>query len=129
VQSSWIGGVVLLVIVVAYLMWTRRPVKGIQNMSPGDLSEALKNKSNPISIIDVREPFEFAGGHIAKARNIPLGQLAGKLKDVPKNSEIVFVCRSGNRSMQAAKIAQKQGYASVFNLVGGMSRWTGPVKK
>jgi len=129
VQSSWIGGIVLLVIAVAYLMWIRRPVKGIQNMSTGDLGEALKNKSNPISIIDVREPSEFAGGHIVKARNIPLGQLAGKLKELPKNSEIVFVCRSGNRSMQAAKIAQKQGYSSVFNLVGGMSRWTGPVKK
>lgn len=128
-MPSWVGGLVLVVIVVVYFMFTRRPVKGIQNMTPGDLMETLKNRSNPISIIDVREPFEFASGHIAKAKNIPLGQISGRLKDMPKDSQIVFVCRSGNRSMQAAKVAKQQGFSSIYNLAGGMSRWTGPVKK
>lgn len=128
-MPSWVGLLVLVVIVVAYFLFMKRPAKGIQNMSSADLVETLKNKSNPISIIDVREPFEFASGHIARAKNIPLGQISGKLKDIPKDAQIVFVCRSGNRSMQAARVAQKQGYTSVFNLVGGMSRWSGPVKK
>lgn len=128
-MPSWVGGLILVVIVVAYFLFMKRPAKGIQNMSSAELVETLKDKSNPVSIIDVREPFEFSSGHIARAKNIPLGQVSGKLKDIPKDAQIVFVCRSGNRSMQAAWVAQRQGYTAVFNLVGGMSRWTGPVKK
>ncbi|MCF8563423.1 rhodanese-like domain-containing protein [Alicyclobacillus tolerans] len=127
-MSNW-GLIVLLVIVVAYFFWARRPVKGIQNITADALVEEIKTKGNALSIVDVREPFEFSSGHIAKARNIPLGSLSKRLKELSPDGEIVFVCRSGNRSMQAAKIAKKEGYKAVYNLTGGMSRWTGPVKK
>lgn len=123
---TWI---ILIVLLAGYMFWTRRGSSGIQRMSATELQERLKTNPNALEIVDVREPSEFRGGHIAKAKNIPLGGLAGKLNDLPKDKDVVFVCRSGNRSMMASRKAQKAGLKSVYNLTGGMSMWNGPVKK
>ena len=77
------------------------------------------------SVLDVREPNEFSGplGHIRGATLVPLGELAQRAAELPKDKPIVAVCRAGSRSAHATAILQKAGFADIANLPGGMLRW------
>jgi rhodanese-related sulfurtransferase len=72
-------------------------------------------------LIDVREPWEYAQGHIPGAQNIPLGRLDSHLATL--EGPVVFVCASGNRSGQAARHLAEQGQGEVANLLGGTAAW------
>jgi rhodanese-related sulfurtransferase len=76
-------------------------------------------------VIDVREPGEFAQTHILNARNVPLGELAARLKDLERFKEkpVIVACATGNRSGSAAAILRKHGFANVVNLAGGIAAW------
>jgi rhodanese-related sulfurtransferase len=52
-----------------------------------------------------------------------LSQLGQRLNEIPVNRDILLICRSGNRSLQAAKILQQQSWERVMNVSGGMSSW------
>ncbi len=68
------------------------------------------------TIVDVREPFEFARRNAVGSINIPLGTVAqrfAEIKDMPK--PLVFCCASGNRSGMAAQYFQGQGVSEAFN--------------
>ena len=71
-------------------------------------------------LLDVREPEEWRIGHIATAVHIPLGDL--RPESVPRDRVVVAVCRSGNRSGQAAVWLAAAG-VDVRNLAGGMRAW------
>ena len=94
---------------------------GVWEVEPHWLEENLTR----VNIIDVREPAEFVGplGHIRGATLVPLGELAARAKDLPKDKPVVAVCRAGSRSAHATAILQKAGIADVANLPGGMLRW------
>ncbi len=90
----------------------------------------LNDKPKPL-VLDVREPSEYAAGHIAGSTLIPLGQLSGRMSELPKDREIICVCASGSRSSSAARRLLSSGY-TVLNLSGGMGRWQHaglPIKK
>lgn len=72
-------------------------------------------------ILDVREPAEWAAGHIAGAVHIPLGELPGRIADLPAGQTLV-VCKVGGRSAQATGWLAGQG-RDVVNLDGGMLDW------
>jgi rhodanese-related sulfurtransferase len=74
-------------------------------------------------VVDVREPAEVADGAITGSVNIPLSQLAARLRELDPAMPIVTVCRSGRRSQAAAEALTAAGF-TVANLAGGMSRWT-----
>ena len=68
--------------------------------------------------IDVREPYEFAKGHVDGAINIPPAELmsgARALKDVPKDTELVLYCLSGSRSNASMNILRQLGYSKLVN--------------
>ena len=75
-------------------------------------------------LIDVSEPAEYAAGHVAGARSVPLGVLEGS-KDLPKNKTLplVVVCASGNRAPRAVAILKKLGFENARALAGGLSAW------
>jgi rhodanese-related sulfurtransferase len=75
-------------------------------------------------LIDVREPAEFAAGHAAGARNVPLSALDGG-KGLPANKSVplVVMCATGARSSRAAAQLRKAGHTSVHNLIGGNAAW------
>jgi rhodanese-related sulfurtransferase len=79
-------------------------------------------------LIDVREPWEYEEGHIPGAQLIPLGLLQAHYDQLDRNAEIILVCRSGNRSGTAAATLAEKGFKDVYNLVGGMLSWEGPVE-
>ena len=103
------------------------PVPGIDAAA---MQAKLNEKPKPL-VLDVREPSEYAAGHIAGSTLIPLHQLASRLSELPKDREIICVCASGSRSGSAARRLLSNGY-NVLNLSGGMGRWQRaglPVKK
>lgn len=92
----------------------------------GDLKRLLDGAA-PVNIIDVRGPDEFTGplGHIARARNIPVAQLSGRLAELAslENEPIVLVCRTDKRSAVAARTLRAAGFAHVSILRRGMEEW------
>ena len=103
------------------------PVPGIDAAA---VQAKLSEKPKPV-VLDVREPSEYAAGHISGSTLIPLRQLSGRMSELPKDREIICVCASGSRSGSAARHLMSSGY-NVLNLKGGMSRWQHaglPVKK
>ncbi|MGC5324197.1 rhodanese-like domain-containing protein [Brevibacillus sp. SYSU BS000544] len=101
----------------------------IQQVTTTQLQEKLQQQLNSSAVfIDVREENEYTEGHIEGIANVPLSSLPNRLAEIPKDKEVVIICRSGNRSMQAAKLLQEQGYTNIVNVSGGMLDWKGPVK-
>ncbi len=74
-------------------------------------------------ILDVREPSEWAQFHIPESTLIPLGELSSRLNELPKDQDIVVVCRSGNRSAQGRDILLAAGFTSVTSMAGGVTEW------
>ncbi len=85
--------------------------------------ERVKTPKTTAMIVDVRETWEFKQGHVRGARNIPLSQLGERLNEIPVDRDILLMCRSGNRSLQAAKFLQQQNVERVVNVSGGMLSW------
>lgn len=85
------------------------------------LHAKLSEKPPPF-LVDVRRRDEFVGGHIAGATLIPLPELGARLDEIPRDRQVVCVCRSGSRSGSAVKLLTKQGFYAE-NLRGGMLAW------
>lgn len=120
------GLIVLLAIIALYLLWSKRVgVKGIRNVSTGELAEMVTQKGT--TFVDVREPHEYKGGHVPQMKNIPLSVLRKRIGEIPADRTVVLMCRSGNRSMQAARILKSHGYKDIVNVRSGMTGWTGKV--
>ncbi len=128
-MHHYIRLVVVIIVFALYLLWFKRKAKGVEQINPTTLEKLLRSETGSVEVIDVREPYEFSRGHIPRAKNIPLAKLSGQLKDLQPNQKVVFVCRSGSRSMMASKQAHRAGLTAIYNLTGGMSGWKGPVQK
>lgn len=86
--------------------------------------QELQAASEPNRIVlDVREPYEYASGHVAGSTLLPLGQLSTQSSYLPKDAPIYVICRSGNRSVTASETLVKLGYKDVRNVKGGMLAW------
>jgi sulfur-carrier protein adenylyltransferase/sulfurtransferase len=103
-----------------------RPLE-LRAMLRGASSAATQSASASPCIVDVREPREFAAGHLEGAVNIPLAELAARLSELPPDVLPAFVCRSGARSLTACNVALRGGTANVVNLDGGLLAWTAEV--
>jgi len=83
-------------------------------------------KLDELVVIDVREPDEWAAGHIASARHIPIGELAQRQSELEaagdSGAKFLFVCRVGGRSAQATEYVTRLGF-DAENLEGGMLAW------
>jgi len=94
----------------------------IPGIAPREL-KALLDRGAEIVLLDVREPFEVSLAALPGSHNVPLGLLPGRLGLVPKEAEIVALCRSGARSAAAVALLLASGYGRARNLVGGLDRW------
>lgn len=98
-----------------------------QNVSAADAGELIV--AGEVVIIDVRELDEYVTGHIPGAQLVPLGSLAAELPNLDQEQAYLLVCRSGNRSGQAAQLLVENGFQQVSNLRGGMNAWSGDVER
>ncbi|MFX4303216.1 sulfurtransferase TusA family protein [Alicyclobacillus tolerans] len=96
-------------------------------ISNEELSKRLE--ANPI-LLDVREPMEYAFGHIPGARLVPLGKLEEEIPQLKSfaDQEVLVICRTGQRSDMACHILSEHGFQHVFNVKPGMSEWQGPIE-
>lgn len=108
------------------LLWPMlsRTAGGVATVSPNQ-AVMLINRQNAI-VLDVRDDAEFAAGHIADARHIPLAQLKDRIKELEKfkGKPILVNCQGGIRSAKACDILRKQEFTQLHNLEGGMNAWT-----
>lgn len=127
--KSWGWAVLLFVIVAAVAVYFALSVDTlIPSMDAAlpleiSVSETVAKKEAGAFILDVREQEEWNAGHIAGAALIPLGSLSDRLSELPKDQEIVVVCRSGNRSAQGRDILLNAGFKKVTSMAGGMNQW------
>ena len=92
-------------------------------MTPREFKERLATGWRPW-LLDVREPWEYSTARIDGATLIPLGELAHRASEVPRDTEIVVYCHHGMRSARACSMLRQVGWASVYNLSGGIDRWS-----
>jgi rhodanese-related sulfurtransferase len=95
----------------------------IKQLSAIELKTKIQEKE-PIILLDVREPFEFAHARIEGSVTIPLGQIPARLTELDMEQEIVLICHHGIRSMQAANFLTQAGFSKINNLVGGIDAWS-----
>jgi rhodanese-related sulfurtransferase len=94
----------------------------IVQAQPEDVQAKIKNNGSAF-LLDVRQPEEYQEGHIQGAKLIPLGELSSRMQELPKNKEIICICRSGNRSGVATRQLSAAGFKAV-NMRGGMLAWS-----
>lgn len=89
-----------------------------------ELKSLLNSAPGNITIIDVRNPDEFAAQHIPEAINIPLVELNTRIKEIKANEKIITVCaKGGGRSAEAAIFLDTLGYKGTTYLCGGTLGW------
>jgi sulfur-carrier protein adenylyltransferase/sulfurtransferase len=76
-----------------------------------------------VSVIDVREDWEYASGHIPNAKHVPLGRIINAAQQHVEGDNLVFVCEVGQRSAVAAEFAAALGRENLYNLEGGTTAW------
>lgn len=82
-------------------------------------------KEAGVQLVDVREPMEYAFGHIPGAISIPMGEMGERFGELDSNREIWVICRSGSRSDHACQLLAEKGFPTVKNVVPGMKDWDG----
>lgn len=95
---------------------------GVPQRTATQVAEAMRQRG--VQVVDVREDDEWHTGHIAGAVHIPLGALTARLAELDRDRPVVTVCRSGNRSIAAAKALERAGFGDVASMDGGMIGWT-----
>lgn len=83
----------------------------------------MNNKPRPRRIIDVRQPGEFASGHLEGSELIPLASLPAACQHWDRSEPLTIVCRSGRRAEQARSQLSAKGFTDVFVLPGGVEQW------
>lgn len=107
------------------LLWPmlNRGANGVANLSAAEAVLVL-NRNKPL-ILDVRDATEFASGHIQGSKNIPVRELANRLKEIEKfkDKPVLVHCQRGTRASTACKILKAQQFSQLNNLQGGLNAW------
>ncbi|HWA33261.1 MAG TPA: ThiF family adenylyltransferase, partial [Cyclobacteriaceae bacterium] len=97
-----------------------RHAHAIRSISPREVQDLLAAKA--IQLIDVREPFEYELVNIGGI-NIPLGDILNRLDAIEKDMPVVLHCKSGQRSLDAARRLSEKGFNNLLNMKGGLIAW------
>lgn len=116
-------GIVAVVALVIYLMVATASGAGGGLPANVSVDEAYAMVQDGAFMLDVRELSEWNEFHAPVATLIPLGELAARLNELPRDRKIVVVCRSGNRSQQGRDILLAAGFTQVTSMDSGMNAW------
>ena len=97
---------------------------GVPNLTPAEAVNLI-NRSHAI-VLDVRDDAEFAAGHIAEAKHIPLASLPERLAELKKYKDkpVLVNCQRGSRASKACDILRKADFTQLHNLQGGLEAWS-----
>ncbi|ALS78850.1 MULTISPECIES: rhodanese-like domain-containing protein [Planococcus] len=115
---------ILLAIIIYAVITYFRIKKTVTNLTQEQFIEGYRKAQ----LIDVREPKDFAAGHILGARNIPQSQLRQRYKEIREDKPVYLYDQNGARSGRVAIFLKKKGYNQLFQLQGGFKQWTGKIK-
>jgi rhodanese-related sulfurtransferase len=115
-----IGGVALVALIIFVVIRLQS-----QNNLPAEITiqEAYQKYERGAFLLDVREQDEWDEYHIPNTTLIPLGQLKDRVDELPRDQEVVVVCRSGNRSQEGRDILLEAGLKDVTSMAGGVNDW------
>ncbi len=132
-------GLAILVVATAGLIFLNQQASSMNNSAnKGSASDIITASSYPLEvsvseaaakrdagalIVDVRDPNEWAEYHIPGATLIPLATLADHLNELPRDKEIIVVCRTGVRSAKGRDMLRGAGFQQVTSLTGGVTMW------
>ena len=77
-----------------------------------------------LAIIDVREPREIQAAKIDGSIYIRMNEIPHNLEKIPRDTDVGILCRSGNRSAAVTRFLRENGFSNVFNIAGGINRWS-----
>jgi adenylyltransferase/sulfurtransferase len=97
-----------------------------KTITPAEFDER-RRRGEALVLIDVREPEEFELARIEGARLLPLSRFNEWAPTLDAGDEIVFMCHHGIRSAQTCAFFARQGFGNLYNLAGGIDRWSSEV--
>ena len=95
----------------------------VAEMTPTEL-KARRDAGTGPRVLDVREGWELDVARIPDVLHIPMNEIPGRFIELPREDELVVMCRSGGRSMQVAQFLARNGFTHVANLTGGILAWS-----
>jgi rhodanese-related sulfurtransferase len=98
-----------------------QPIGRVSIVSAQQAAELLSDGEG--LIVDVREPHEFVSLRAPGAVSMPLAEFVARHADLPRDRQVLLVCRSGSRSLRATMFLMQQGFGNVANVDGGMIAW------
>ena len=101
-------------------------MNAVRQLSPQAVREQLRTgwADTGGQLLDVREPWEFELAHLPGAILIPLAELPSRLRELNVSDPVIVYCHHGIRSWHAACFLERNGFAQVFNLNGGIDAWS-----
>jgi hydroxyacylglutathione hydrolase len=95
----------------------------VHDIEPDELNQMLHETENRPLVIDVREAWEYAQGHVPGARLISLGEFSRRSGELDPHQPVAIICASGSRSQSAAALLAQKGFETVYNVIGGTFNW------
>jgi SulP family sulfate permease len=95
----------------------------MNHLSVVEFEDSVAEAGDNALLIDVREPEEYARGHLSNSHLLPLRKLVGEIEELPRDRPVFLVSRSGRRSTRAMRLMIDMGFEEVFNLKGGVLSW------
>ncbi len=120
---GWLVLTIGLVAIIGAVFLQQSQASPVSLSAESTVEQVVAMRDQGVFILDVREPSEWAQFHIPESTLIPLGELSNRLKEIPKDQDIVVVCRSGNRSAQGRDILLAAGFTNVTSMAGGVTEW------
>lgn len=101
----------------------------MKQISATQLNAFLQEQPQQALLIDVREAHELANGMLENAKHMPMNSIPAHVDELEsaKDSPIVLICRSGQRSAQVGQYLEQLGFTDVINLEGGMNSWAAQI--
>lgn len=101
---------------------TGLPLRQLRQLAAPDLARCLAGEPD-LLLVDVREPHEWADGHVAGARHLPMRHVLDRLAPLPRDRRLAVMCAGGTRSSLVASLLLARGFTDVLNVRGGMAGW------
>lgn len=89
---------------------------------PVELKNELESGAK-LFLLDVREAHELQISSLPGIVHIPLGEIEARFEEIPRDEDVVIICRTGGRSGRTAEFLLGQGYSRIRNLTSGMNGW------